>query len=480
MKTSTEPHLSSMTIAIYSAAAFSTMLLTNPVNIYLPQLYVKELGLSFGSVGLVITITQVLDALSQQIIGMLSDRTRTRWGPRKPWVAFGATLSVVGAYFLLKPPPGIGIVYFIVWKIVYDFAWTSKNVAYSAWGAELGSEYKTRSKIVGMSNLSGQLGNIANTLLPIVVAGLGLTATSAFSMKTMGYYFVAAAVAIPVLHAVTLFGAPQGMKVAQERPTIFGMVDSVKQNKPFWRYLAAFMLSGLGLGVTQISFTFYDSYLGVGKFLPYMLTAFSISIALSIPFWVWCGNKIGRHKAYCISLIVTGASMLGYFFIDPDKISHNVIAIMGGCINVVMGIGVGCLYSAAPAIMGDIVDYGTLKTGVRRTGSYFAFYLLINKVAIALGAGMGFMLLSLFGYSAKPGAVNDDLAKMGMLITVALIPMILKSGGGLLMWWFPLDERRHDIIRRRLAQKAKRQTIAEASTYAPAQTTAQIGEPKPA
>jgi Na+/melibiose symporter-like transporter len=129
--------------------------------------------------------------------------------------------------------------------------------------------------------------------------------------------------------------------------------------------------------------------------------------------------------------------------------------------------------------MGDIVDYGTLKTGVRRTGSYFAFYLLINKVAIALGAGMGFMLLSLFGYSAKPGAVNDDLAKLGMLITVALIPMILKSGGGLLMWWFPLDERRHDIIRRRLAQKAQRQTIHE-TAYAPAQTTGRIGEAKPA
>ena len=264
------------------------------------------------------------------------------------------------------------------------------------------------------------------------------------------------AILVPLLHAVTLIGAPQGVGMPAERPTILGMVESVKRNRPFWRYLAAFMLTGLGTGTTQLSFTFYDSYLHIGKFLPYMFTALAVATLISIPFWVWLSNSIGKHKAYCLSLVFTGTGMLAFWLLDPATDSKIVLVGVSSLVDIAIGIGAGCSLVATGAILGDIVDYGAWKTGVRRTASYFAFYLLTTKVATALGAGMSFMVLSLFGYKVAPGVTNTHWANIGILTIFALVPTILRFSGALIMWGFPLDERRHDIIRRRLNERAER------------------------
>lgn len=455
--------VSTIQIAAYATAAFSTALIAQPINLYLPQIYAKELGIGLGALGGALVFTQIVDAISQQVCGLLSDRTRTRWGARKPWIAGGATLAIVAAFFLLRPPPGVGLVWFLVWKLVYDFAWTSKNIAYSAWGAELSGDYRARSRIMGTAGFSSQLGNVVNDLLPIIVFYLGLTASSAYSMQVMGYYFIVGAIAIPLCHAVALIFAPPGVAQPRERPTLLGMLDSVKQNKPFWRYLASFTLSGLGIGALSLNFTFYDGYLKVGKWFPYMMTAFSVTMVVTIPLWVWIANRIGKHRAYTIAMLIGGCAPLGWIFIDPDTTSQAVIVAYGTFVVILIGLGVGCNFVTTASILGDVVDYGTLKTGVTRTASYFAFYLLTNKVAIAIGSGLAFMAVSAFGYDAKAGAVNDERAKLGILLVVAVVPALLKAPAALIMWWYPITAKRHAIIQKRLQSRISRAARAQVS-----------------
>lgn len=135
-------------IAAYSVAAFATMSLSQPVLSFVPQLYAKEFGLSLAGLGAVLFFGRIFDAVTDQVIGYLSDRTRSRWGARKPWVVAGATVTVIAAFFLLKPPPGIGLLYFFVWRLVYDIAADMQNLSYTAWGAELSDDYNTRSRVV--------------------------------------------------------------------------------------------------------------------------------------------------------------------------------------------------------------------------------------------------------------------------------------------------------------------------------------------
>jgi len=410
--------------------------------------------------GTVLVVTQIIDAVSQQICGFLSDRTRTRWGSRKPWVAFGATLTVVACYFLFRPPPVIGLGYFVIWKVIYDFGYTSSSVAYQAWGAELTSNYNDRSRVMGTTGFVSQMGHLANEMLPIVVFSLGLTASSAYSMKVMGYYFVAAVIAIPLMHGIALAFAPMGMAPPPERPDLRGMLDSVRANKPFWRYLLSFVLSGLGIGALALNFTFYDGYLKVGKWFPYLMTIFSATMVISIPFWVWVATRITKHKAYTISMIIGGCAPLGWLFFDPDKTPQSTILAYGVVVVFLIGLGVGCNFITTASILADVADYGAMKTGVRRMASYFAFYLLTNKVAIAVGSGLAFMAVGAFGYNPKVGVINTHAAKMGLLLVVSVIPAMLKVPAGLIMWWYPLTPKRHEIVQKALKRQSDRVATA--------------------
>jgi GPH family glycoside/pentoside/hexuronide:cation symporter len=447
-------------IAAYSVASFAAMFLIQPVTNFIPQLYAKELGLSLAGLGTVIFVGRFVDAVSDQVLGYLSDRTRSRWGARKPWIAGGSTLMLIAAFFLMRPPPAIGLVYFFVWRLVYDMSSTMLTLNYSAWGAELSDDYHTRSRIVAFRGFVGQAGALLNDVIPIAVAAIGLTANSAFSMKMMGYTFLVALVTIPITTAVSLIKAPQGVPMPAERPGLSGMLKTLQVNKPFWSYLACFITTGLGLGVVQLIFTFYDGYLKVGKYYPYMMVAFSITIALAIPLWAWMSRAIGKHRAYAVSMFLVCLVTNGFWFIHPGVQSQTTVVAFATLVVIVMGIGVSATLVLPPSILADVIDYGTWKTGVVRTGSYFAFYLLTTKIAMAVGAGLGFMSLAAFGYSAKAGAVNGPQANFGMMFTIVLIPTVLKVAGSLMLWNFPLDQRRHAIVSRRLEQRVARKMAA--------------------
>jgi len=440
----------------YGLAAFGPGLLLTPMTLYVPQLYAKEFGISLAALGAALVAMRFVSAFTDQIIGYISDRTRTRWGARKPWIVVGATLTLVAAYFLLKPPPIVGIGYLIAWKVVYDLAYTLTDINYTAWGAELSSDYDARSRITGMRGVFNQIGNLANDALPIIVAFLGLTATSAYSIKTLSYFFLVALVVIPCTTAYSLAKAPRGAPLPADRPNLIGFLRSVRHNKPLWMYVASFTLGGIGLGVLQVMFTFYDGFLKLGAWYPYLMTVFALTMAGVVPVWAIVAQKIGKHRAYIASVVIATTAMQGYWLIDTQTMSQGVIVAISMVIVIFIGIGAGALIVVSPAILADIADYGRLKTGEQRTAGYYAFYMLTTKIAMAVGAGGAFMMLSAFGYNAKAGATNTGLAAFGMVFTVALLPAIPKLIGAAIMWNFPIDRRRHGIIQRRLAQRAER------------------------
>jgi Na+/melibiose symporter-like transporter len=104
------------------------------------------------------------------------------------------------------------------------------------------------------------------------------------------------------------------------------------------------------------------------------------------------------------------------------------------------------------------VDYDELKTGSNRAANYYALKALVTKANVALGGGMAFLLIGLFGY--EPAApVNDSRGAFGLLLTLLFIPSVLYVISGLLMWKFPIDRRRQDLIRRRLDSRSTRDSL---------------------
>lgn len=444
--------LSHRQLLAYGSAAFGSGLLLTPMLMYVPQLYAKEFGIGLAELGAALVVLRILNAFTDQLVGFVSDRTRTRWGARKPWIAVGALLTLVSAWFLLVPGHRVGLVYLIAWKLIYDLGFTIADINYTAWGAELSPDYDTRSRINGVRGFIYQIANLGNYVVPILVAWIGFTSSSAYSLETLGYFFLLALLAIPLTTGFALAAAPQGAAMPTERPNLIGFIRSVRGNRPLWLYLASFSLSGVGLGMSQIMFTFYDGYLQLGPWYPYLMSVFAVVLLAAVPFWTWAAQRLGKHRAYVLSVVVSSSAMQGYWLIDPATMSTTMILACSTVIIVLIGSSAGAVTVISPAILADIADYGRLKTGERRTGGYYAFYMLTTKIATAIGAGVAFMMLGAFGYDASSGAINTGTAAFGMVFTIATFPALLKISAALLIWRFPIDRRRHAIIRARLAQ----------------------------
>jgi len=107
------------------------------------------------------------------------------------------------------------------------------------------------------------------------------------------------------------------------------------------------------------------------------------------------------------------------------------------------------------AIMGDIVDYDTLKSGSNRAGQYFAVFTMVVKFNLGVGGGLAFFLVDGFGYDAT-AIIHDRTSMIGMWLAIALLPSAFYLLSSFIMWRFPIDERRHGIIRRRIESRLQR------------------------
>ncbi|MDZ5645869.1 MFS transporter [Nitrospirillum sp. BR 11828] len=445
--------LSTFTLLAYAAMALGPAIFSLAINVMLPQLYAKELGLSLEAIGVTLLTIRVFDAFSDQVVGYLSDRTRTRIGARKPWMIAGTILTLVSCYYLFMPPAGCGITYFAAWRLAYDIGWTMTTVTFYAWGAELSVDYRDRSRITGYSGISTNMGVVIKNLAPIVLFWLGLTRSSSFSLEMFKALFWIFLPIIVVLTAVSVIFTPSGTAVARQGLDIPGLARSMRTNKPFWTFVIGFFVAAFGQGMLALLFTFYDSHLKIGPWYPYLMMGFGGVTVLSIPAWVRMANRIGKHRAYTVAMIMGSVSIQAFWFIDPRAHTQGTVALIGAVILFLVAFSSACSFVAPASMLADVVDYGTWRTGTARAGSYFAFYSLITKIAMAIGSGLGFTLLGRFHYDVTEGGGNGAFATFGLLFTVLLLPGILQIAGGMVIWHFPLTKRRHDILQRRIASR---------------------------
>ena len=147
-----------------------------------------------------------------------------------------------------------------------------------------------------------------------------------------------------------------------------------------------------------------------------------------------------------------GVTLLGLLAIKPGAASFIPLTIVIS----IYSVFTGAAAVLAPSILGDIVDYDTLKTGAYRAGNYFALYSLVNKIVVAIGGGAGMIFLGLVGYDVAHPERNGPDANAAMVWTFVLVPVVLRLASLAVLKFYPLDARRQDIIRRRLEQREAR------------------------
>ncbi|MBW2369021.1 MAG: MFS transporter [Deltaproteobacteria bacterium] len=445
----TETKLTNRRLIAFALPSFVTALMFGPIGSILPTIYAKYYALDLAFIGTVLMVSRIFDAVTDPAIGYLSDRTRTPLGQRKPWIIAGYALTIIAVYRLFVPPDVVEPLYFLVWFILLYLFLTLAEIPYAAWQAEITRDYRVRSKVVTFRVAFASVGGLvfaASPLLPIFE-------THEMTPAVLKIVALMVAVLLPISVLLAVVFAPRGKPVAvRVTGTILTLLRDFSRNKPFLIFAASFLFAGLAAGMQQVlGFLYFDTYLGIGHRFPEILIAMSAAQLLSMPMWLRLMNKFGKHRAFSVGLALSVIFSLGLIFLRPGPSVFPVFMALWICMMFMFG----AVMVIPGAIMGDVIDYDILKSGSNRAGQYFAVFTLAVKFNLGVGGGLAFFLVDMFGYDAA-ATIHDRTSMIGMYIAMAILPSIFFFISSLIMWRFPIDERRHSIIRRRIESRSSR------------------------
>lgn len=418
-----------------------------PLNIVIPAFYATHTSVTLLQIGVFTSLSRLLDAFLDPLVGYLSDRFDTPWGKRKPWGVAAGIVCAISLFFLFQPPQSATIVYYGVWSFLLYFGFSLFEIPRSAWSAEISRDYNERSRINTSVAQFNVIGSLVFWLTPIVLSKVsGTTQITGASLSAIAWLYL---VLMPTGLAVAAWIVPRGVPVITRALRPIDILKSIVGNRPLMLYLLAYGLWGVGQGASlSTTLLFLNDRMKLGAFFPFLMIALFATTILVIPLWMRLIPRLGRHRMWAVSLVMTALSRPFVLLVAPGQAGMwPMLALI--CLSAVF---MAPWNFVPPSTLSDVIDYDLWKSRTNKAGNLFALNTLLVKATMAIGAGGAFVLLDAFHYRA--GQSNVGLPELGLIICYMVIPGVFHILAGLVLWNFPLDARRQAIIRKRLEQNA--------------------------
>jgi len=434
---------STSSLLAYAGPAIPLRILLMQLVVYVPPFYASEIGLEIGAIGLVFFLARGWDAIIDPLVGNLSDRTRTRWGRRKPWMALGTPLLVLALWAFCQPPEGVGLAYLAVTACLFYVAMTAVDIPYMSWGPELTRDYAKRTTIIGFREAGGMLGTVLATALPLFF----LAGSNPSLRDILQVFVIAVSILLPLTVCIALWRTPQSQFIDSGRVTLRRALAGVKGNKPFLRLASgvfSFWLAGGVFNALVLFMVEHTLQLPNASFLWFVFAQYIASIAM-LPLAVTLGNRIGKHRALTFgALAFMGLAPL-FLVVAPGNFTQALMVFIA------MGAVTSFIWVMPPALVADAVEYGMMSGGADDPAIYMSVYYFMQKMAMAAGVGLALPLAGAMGFD--PTTVNSPEGLRGLNLICLVLPLVLALPGAALLFHYPIDERRHLVIRRWLARR---------------------------
>ena len=422
-------------VVCYAFGDLASQFVWTFVGSYLTIFYTDIVGLAPVAVSAIMLGARIWDAVNDPMMGAIAERTRSRWGRFRPYIAFGCPiLAIMGVVTFTNPFSGAsssGVIWAAVTYIVAGMVYTLTNIPYGALAAVMTEDPNQRNSINASRNIGMNAGMlVVNALSPVLM--LKFSGAGAEVANGKGYMMTAVVygiIAIPMFLAVFFTSRENIQPVhAPEKFSLGKTIANLVGNK----YLGIVML----IMVLQMT-AFMGRIAVTAYYVIYCLGSFTlISLIMTIPsiggiigsfFVPMIAKRIGKRNLLMFSMIIQGIGLLVIYFAPFD----NITMVLVGCwIFGLFNVGMPMTLS----MVADSVDWMELKSGVRTDGTAYATYGLATKIGNAVGAAAGVMLLAAFGYVA--GGEQTPEALKGINIVVNLIPAILffLASAACLLW----------------------------------------------
>ena len=449
--------LTVLILASFALPQAALAMLANPVYV-LQGIYVKYYGFSLSAMATVMFFSRLLDAVTDPLIGALSDRIKARTGRRKPLVLIGGIMFAVCAYFLYVPFVEPSILYFTVCLFLFYIGFTLFMIPHVAWGSDIAVSSRDKTSLFSYHTAGGYLGLVLFYGLPL----LPIFATTEITPETLQYSVLFGGGLMFVGLCLCMRNVPEGRRSLTASKQDGGRAFSVKMMKNiffdrcFLIFISVETLLSMGLMIWySMIFLYVDIYLGLGSLFS-LLYLFSFAVGILTSFVLMrAAKRVAKKKLLRLGTLVGLMSVLLTATIQPTDASIISIAL------VMTGTTVAFIAKAVVgrAMLSEIVDYAELRNGVKFSGAYFSTLIFTDKFLTAVAGAMGLGLVGWLGFDPKaPVQTNDAIFAVDMVMSA--LPAFFLVPALFLINLIPIDERRHAIIRRRLESREARSAEA--------------------
>ena len=344
--------------------------------------------------GTVILVSKIWDAVSDPLMGFITDNTRTRWGRRKPYFFIGF-FSIIASFFLLWYPfshhnETIKFAYVLFAYILYSTVSTMVMIPYAAMSSEISTDYKERTVVNGTRLLFSQVSSLLCAVLPIEIVKLAGDERAGYMAMALSFGIL---FAIPFL-LIFFFTKERVVSQGEKAQFSFSTLLTPFKVRSFRILITIYLFAFLSMDVVSTVFAYYmNYYLRRPRELNYVLGAMLITQISMIPLVIKLSNAIGKAKTFMLSTVIWGCGIIFIALLQPDWPQWSIYVNA-----VLMGMGIiGCI--VIPWIMyPDVTDVGELAFGRRNAGSFGGIMTFMRKFSSAVGIFVVSYILEASGY----------------------------------------------------------------------------------
>ncbi len=444
------------TVLAYGAPAAGAGYMYLLLSLYVMKFATDILLIAPAVMGMIYSASRIWDAVSDPLIGYLSDRTNIKMGRRRSWILASCIPIAAGFYMVFAPPLSLSDTGLIIWMTIavigFYSAMTIFYVPHLSLGAELSDNYHERSRMFGARHAAYIIGSI----LSLVSLQFLINEEYVDGGDVRGLASELGLFAIGVMTVLVVFAVFR----LRERPEFQGRVQSspyqafkhVWQNPharlllivTFIEYVGSSAIAALTLYITHY-------VVGAPTLAPLIIFAYMLPSSASVPMWVPLSRRFGKIRVWIFGMLLTGVSF-GAMFLLPFFESETTRIVWIFTMAFFAGLANGCGGTLGPSVQGDVIDYDEHLTGERKEGAYFAAWNFVQKSALGLMLLMTGFVLEFAGF--VPNQEQTMSVKLAMVTLYGLFPLVCYLVGAWMFSKFKLDEAAHSAIRSELDARA--------------------------
>ena len=455
----------------YGFGDMSSSMFWKLFSYFLPFFYSNVFGLSLADAGVLMLVTRIWDAVSDPMMGIICDRTKTRWGKYRPYLLFFALPFAVCGILLFTTPENGKTLWAYITYICMMTVYTGINVPYGSLLNVMTADSDEKSVLSSYRMFFAYGGsfialfaweplcNMFDKARVVSAEAAGGLASISTSPVAWNRAMIVIAACCFIFFILSFLLTKEHVK-SESTVSVGQDLKLLLKNKPWWLLIGAALASNLFNTVrgTTTAYFFADYILKTVEMAPQWAFLVSASIFLSIGevanmvgvvIAVPMSKKLGKKSTYMVSMAVLIVLSIAFFFLPATTGGYWAMLFFQILISTFTGIISPLVWS----MYADVADYSELKDGTASTGLIFSSASMAQKFGGAFGGSAVMWLLAAFGYNTVAGAVQTDTAILGLRILMSWGPALVAALSILVVWFYPLTKKKMEGVQAELALK---------------------------